>query len=188
MNQTVAIWLMATMWLVACGCGSRKPVPGATCHTFEDCGAPGDAVCIDGRCRVFDNQAGHGNAVVALSFHRDLHEVAASGVVRFIHHRTASGSGLRCEDILQGTVNLASAEINPLHAQPKYLVFHWTGGDGFFPDNLVQFIRPAEDVLAVAEGFELLNREGDLTAIGCTEGQTIVKGQDVELVIQLVAP
>lgn len=145
-------------------------------------------MCVDGRCHVFDGQTGHGGAVVDLSFQRELGDAAASGTIRFLYHRTASGDLLCCEDIMRGAVNLASSELNPLHSQPKYLVFHWTGGDGFFPNNLVQFIRPAEEVLAVAEGYELLDLQGDRTAVGCTGGQTIARDQNVDLVIQLVAP
>jgi len=70
---------------------------------------------------------------------------------------------------------------------PRYYELHWEGGGTYFR-TYVELIRPAESIVAVAEGYEYLHGEGDLTALGCKDQETIIKDQDVEFVIQLNAP
>ena len=170
------------------GCSSPGSGSGEPCDLPVDCGPAGDAACVDGECLTYDESSGHGGAVVDLSFGRDLHSIAASGYVWFLLRETANGSLKSCRDFLDGSTTPRDLTVNPLQENPKYLVFHWDTGGTFFPNNLVQFIRPARGVIAVAEGFQFLHGEGDLTSIGCTDGIEIVKDQNAELVIPIDVP
>jgi hypothetical protein len=80
---------------------------------------------------------------------------------------------------------------------PRNLRLHWQSGGTFFPDNLIQFIRPAESIVFAVEAYEDILGEGDITAVGCYDGEeveeewvpiSISKDQTVEFVIQLNAP
>jgi len=180
-------WTLILVLLVA-GCTSENPVPGEPCDAAETCGPIGDASCIGGYCHIYDESSGYGGAIVSLSFNRDMYEAAASTYIYFLLDRLADGSSLDCQRILSQEVDPASPQINSLVANPKYLILHWTSGGTFFPNNLIQFIRPAGSIVAVAQGYEYLNGEGDLTALGCNDEQTITRDQNVEFVIQLNAP
>lgn len=181
-------WASVILAVLAAGCGTENPVPGEPCDVAESCGPVGDAICVDGSCHIYDNDAGHGGAIVALSFNRDMYEMAASTYVHFLFNRMADGTTLDCDRILSREVEPSAATVNSLVVNPKYLILHWESGGTFFPNNLIQFIRPAESIVAVAEGYEFLNGEGSLTALGCKDEETIVKGQNVEFVIQLNPP
>ena len=81
-----------------------------------------------------------------------------------------------------------SPEINHLRTDPRLLVFHWEGGKTYFPNNLVQFIRPAQNALVVAVGYEGSSAQGDVEAIGCLPDVDIIRDQEIEITVQLVAP
>ena len=181
-------WASVMLLVLAAGCGSENPVPGESCDIAETCGPVGDAMCVDGYCHIYDDNSGYGGAIVALSFDRDMYEAAASTHVYFLFNRMADGSTLNCDRILSREVDPSSTSANSLVTNPKYLILHWQSGGTFFPNNLIQFIRPAESIVAVAEGYEFLNGEGDLTALGCKDQETISKDQNVEFVIQLNVP
>jgi hypothetical protein len=180
-------WTLIILLSLA-GCTSENPVPGEPCDAAETCGPAGDAACIDGYCHIYDGNTGYGGAIVNLSFNRDMYEAAACTYIHFLLDRMADGSTLTCQRILSQEVDPASPEANSLVMNPKYLILHWASGGTFFPDNLIQFIRPSGSLVAVAQGYEYINGEGDLTALGCNDEETILKDQNVEFVIQLNAP
>jgi len=159
-------------------------VPGQPCGTALDCASVADGACIEGSCLVFSEAQGFGSAVVDLSFAREIPKVPSSGQVWFIDSRRATGVPVDCDDILNGSVALDDQALNPLMVEPKYLVFNCCGT--FFPNNLIQFIRPSESALAIALGYERLGAQGDLTTMGCSKGIRIVKDQALQdLVISL---
>lgn len=134
---------------------------------------------------------------MALSFHRDLYDIAASVNIYMLHNVTPDGGTLDCSRILSREIDPSSSAVNSLVVNPRYLMLHWQSGGTFFPDNLVQFIRPAESIVAVVEAYEFINAEGDLTALGCVEEYkpdqetipiSILKDQTIEFVIQLNLP
>ncbi|MFN2164728.1 MAG: hypothetical protein ACK2U9_00525 [Anaerolineae bacterium] len=186
--MTGAIPIPVLVVLLAGGCGSEKPIQGEPCAVATDCGNVGDAVCQAGQCLVFDEASGYGSAKVALSFGRDMYQVAASGYVHFFHPQMTDGRTLACEDILGGQLGVDDPLLNRLTSRPKYLVFNWAHGGTFFPDNLIQFIRPAEGGVAVAEGYSQLEGQGPRTALGCKAEQTIQREETAEFSIQLTAP
>jgi len=177
----ISIWIL----VVAAGCGSQKPIEGEPCTLATDCGPVGDALCQTGLCRVFDEASGYGTAKVDLSFGRDMYQVAASGYVHFFQEQLPDGQILTCDRILSGQQDLTAAELNRLTVQARYLVFNWAHGGTFFPDNLIQFIRPSAGVLAVAEGYAQLEGQGPRTALGCKADQEIVLEQMAEFSISL---
>jgi hypothetical protein len=185
MGRWAFIWAMA----LAAGCASENPVPGEPCDIAETCGPTGDAICLGGYCRIFDENSGYGQAIVNLSFDRDMpYQVAASVNIYLLHNIMADGSTLDCDRILSREVIPGVDTVNSLIVNPRYLELHWTAGGTFFPNNLIQFIRPADSMVAVTEGYQFLQGEGDLTALGCNDEETIIKDQDVEFTIQLNAP
>lgn len=168
------------------GCGGGGSVAGQPCQSALDCAPAADAACIDGSCLVFSDTQGYGSAVVDLSFARDIPAVPSSGKVWFIDTRRAAGAAIGCADIMNGSVVIDDQQLNPLTSQPKYLVFNCCGT--YFPDNLIQFVRPSNSVLAIAQGYERLEAQGAVLAKGCTEGITITKDQTLsDLVISLEA-
>jgi len=168
------------------GCGGGGSVPGQPCARALDCAPVADGECIEGNCLVFSEAQGFGSAVVDLSFARDIPQVPASGQVWFIDSRRATSGSIGCNDILSGSIALDDQDLNPLTSAPKYLVFNCCGT--FFPNNLIQFIRPSESVMAIALGYERLDAQGKLTTRGCTEGIVISKDQTLQdLVISLEA-
>ena len=180
-------WTLVILLSLA-GCASENPVPGEPCDAAETCGPAGDATCVDGYCHIYDDNSGYGGAIVSLSFNRDMYQAAASTYIHFLLDRMADGSTLNCQRILSLEVDPASPQVNSLVVNPKYLILHWASGGTFFPDNLIQFIRPTDSLVAAAQGYEFLNGAGDLTALGCNDEETINRDQNVEFVIQLNAP
>ena len=187
-NRTIMGRWTIVILLSLTGCASENPVLGEPCDIAETCGPMGDAACVDGYCHIYDENSGYGGAIVSLSFNRDMYEAAASTYIYFLLDRMADGGTLDCQRILNQQVDPASPDVNSLVMNPKYLILHWTSGGTFFPNNLIQFIRPAGPMVAVAQGWEFLNGEGDLTALGCNDQETIIKDQNVEFVIQLNPP
>ncbi len=184
----LALWLaLAMACSLGCGGGSQ-PAEGEPCDLPADCGRLGDALCVDGHCRVFDEASGHGSAKVDLSFGRDMYQAAASGQVHFLAAGLPGGGELACADLLADPDRLVDPALNRLRSQTKYLVFNWSHGGTFFPDNLIQFIRPAESVLVLAEGFSKLDCQGQRTALGCTEAAVIRADETTELTVALTAP
>jgi len=161
---------------------------GSQCTLPTDCGARGEAVCVSGECTNFNTGTGYGNAVVNLSFHRDLYLSALSGHIYFFLDETSDGRTIDCDAILSGEIDFGSAEINHLRTDPRLLVFHWEGGKTYFPNNLVQFIRPAQDALVVEVGYESSSAQGDVEAIGCLPDVDIIRDQEIEITVQLNAP
>lgn len=188
MRRTGTIPILTMAALLVAGCGSPKPIEGEPCGIAADCGNVGDALCQAGQCMVYDEASGYGSAKVALSFGRDMYQVAASGYVYFFHPQLPDGQSLTCDDILEGRLDLDDPALNHLTSRPKYLVFNWAHGGTYFPDNLIQFIRPAEGVVAVAEGTSQLDGQGPRTALGCKAEQTIQREEMAEFSIQLAAP
>ena len=180
--------LLAVLVTAWAGCSNPGSAEGVECSFARDCGEVGDAVCVGGNCLIFDDTSGYGGAVVDLSFHRDLYSIAKSGYIWFVLGETAGGTVMSCSDLLDGNRDLRENGINPLQVNPKYLIFHWDMGGTFFPNNLVQFIRPATGVVAVAEGYQNLEGEGALTAFGCQDGIDIVRDQNANVVIPLDVP
>ena len=191
-------WASVTLIIFAAGCGSENPVPGEECDVAETCGPIGDAICLGGYCRIFDENSGYGQAIVNMSFDRDMpYQVAASVNIYLLHNTMPDGSTLDCGRILSREVIPSAGNANSLIMNPRYLVLHWTAGGTFFPNNLIQFIRPDENIVAVVEGYEYERGEGDLTALGCVEEYkpeeeiipiALSKDQTVEFTIQLNAP
>ncbi len=163
-------WLVLLM--MGSACGSEPEIPSTECDQAADCGDEGWSLCVSGACHVFDLSTGYASATVNLSFPRE--RIAYSGYIHFILGTMPDGGVTTCDDVLQGRTDVNGQGVNPLLLNPetgargKYLVFHWTGGT-FFPNNLVQFIRPGEPVLAVAMGYSQGEGEGVLTCIGCSE-------------------
>lgn len=187
-KASLAPWLaLATACSLGCGGGSQ-PAAGEPCDLPADCGQRGDALCIDGRCRVFDETIGYGSAKLDLSFGRDMYQAAASGQVHFLAAGLPAGGALACADLQADPDRLTDPALNQLRSQAKYLVFNWSHGGTFFPDNLIQFIRPAEGVLVVAEGFSKLDCQGQRTALGCTAAEVIRADETTELTVALATP
>jgi len=110
-----------------------------------------------------------------------------SAYVYFLLPELVDGQALSCADITSGRVKASSPAINPLLAEPAYLVFNGTGT--FFPNNLIQLIRPSSLALVVAEGFERLYGEGTFLAIGCSEQIVVQNDQTTQgVVVQLDTP
>ncbi|MBN2498700.1 MAG: hypothetical protein JXR96_29180 [Deltaproteobacteria bacterium] len=170
-----ALFCLTAVLLAACG-SETLPVEGLPCSSADDCGQKGLAMCVGGECTVFDESSGFGSATVNLSFYRE--RAGTSGHIYFILGKTADGHQLGCEEITSGEIDLQVETVNHLRTEPKYLLFHWTGGT-FFPDNLIQFIRPATGAMAIAEAYSQPNCEGVLTAIGCTDE---IHGQPIDIV------
>jgi hypothetical protein len=193
-------WCSVLLVVVAAGCGTENPVPGEPCDIAETCGPIGDAICVGGYCRIFDENSGYGQAIVNLSFDRDMpYQVAASVYLYILHNQMADGSQLTCGRILSREVLPAAEKTNSLIVNPKYLVLHWQAGGTYFPDNLIQYIRPSGSIIAVAEGYERERGEGDLTALGCADEYkpeseeelvpiALYKDQSVEFTVKLNAP
>jgi hypothetical protein len=137
---------------------------------------------------VFDEVLGYGSVKLDLSFGRDMYQSAASGQVHFLAAGLPDGAALACADLQADPDRLADPALNRLRSQSKYLVFNWSHGGTFFPDNLVQFIRPADSVLVLAEGFSKLDCQGQRTALGCTEAVVIRADETTELTVALTAP
>jgi hypothetical protein len=186
-------------WVAGADCaGTARPVCidvnqpaaciGSQCALPSDCGARGEAVCLSGECTSFNAGTGYGNAVVNLSFDRDLYQSSQSGYLFFFINETSDGRTIACDAILSGQVDFNSAEINHLRTDPRLLAFHWEGGKTYFPNNLVQFIRPAQNALVVAVGYEASSGQGDVEAIGCLEDVDIVRDVEIEVTVQLDAP
>lgn len=161
---------------------------GSQCTLPSDCGARGEAVCVYGECTSFNAGTGYGSAVVNLSFHRDLYMSSQSGHLFFFLTETSDGRTITCEDILSGEVDFTSTAINHLRTDPRLLAFHWEGGKTYFPNNLVQFIRPAQDALVVGVGYEGSGGVGDIEALGCEPDVDIIRDVEIEATVQLNAP
>jgi hypothetical protein len=142
---------------------------------------------VGGVCQLFDDQSGFGSVKVNLSFPSELYQGAASGYIRVFHRESTDGSQLSCTGISGGTLDLQESNLNLLQIEPKYLEFHWSSGGTFFPNNLVQLIRPASDALLVADAYLGRNGEGGRTALGCQEGLAIAKDQVSEATVNLLA-
>ena len=182
-------WASVMLIIFAAGCGSENPVPGEQCDVAETCGPAGDAICLGGFCRIFDGNSGYGQAIVNMSFDRDMpYQVAASVNIYLLHNTMSDGSILDCDRILSREVIPSANSANSLIVNPRYLELHWTAGGTYFPNNLIQFIRPADSIVAVTEGYQFLKGEGSLTALGCNDEETISKDQIVEFTIQLNPP
>ena len=189
---------MLIVALVVAGCGGDTTTPtdastdaGADaggeklapeCVYPDECGAPGDAICVDEICRDMTPD-GHGSAIVAVSFDRDIPEVSKTGLIYFISSQAPNGSTLTCADVAAG-VDPAGRDINLLQTNPKMVVFNCCGS--FYPNILIQFIRPANDVLVVIEGYDGID---NLNVIGCTDKINIVVDETVEnIIISVDAP
>ena len=162
-------------------CGANSSVPYQPCTYAEECALVGDAVCINEACQIFSDLDGYGRAIINISFDYDIPPsgISKSGYVRFIHKQQADGRILGCADIIAGNVDLDDSTINTLQASPKYLVFNCCGS--FFPDILIQLIRPTNDVIAVVQGYDALNGGGNLNAIGCLDQDlNIITEQTIE--------
>ena len=161
---------------------------GSQCTLPSDCGSRGEAVCVSGECTSFNAGTGYGSAVVNISFHRDLYLSSQSGHLFFFMTETSDGRLLTCDDFLSGAVDFNSTAINHLRTDPRLLAFHWEGGKTYFPNNLVQFIRPAQDVLVVGVGYEGSSAQGAIEALGCKADVDIIRDVEIETTVQLNAP
>jgi hypothetical protein len=117
-----------------------------------------------------------------------MYQAAASGYVHVLWGALSDGGPVRCADILSGGLALEDPRLNPMHAAPKYLVFNWTGGGTFFPNNLLQLLQPGSDLVFAAEGFAQLQGGGARTAIGCSEGIALIGDQVSDVTISLARP
>jgi hypothetical protein len=182
MRYFATIYLVALVSLFSLtSCGANSSVPHQPCTYAEECAPVGDAVCLNEACQIFSDLDGYGRAIINISFDRDipLSNISKSGYVRFIHKQQADGRFLGCADIIAGNVDLDDRTINTLQASPKYLVFN--AGGSFFPNILIQLIRPANDIIAVVQGYEALNGGGNLNAIGCLDQNlNIITEQTIE--------
>ena len=162
-------------------CGANSSVPHQPCNYAEECAPVGDAICFNEACQIFSDLDGYGNIVINISFDIDIpqSDISKSGYVRFIHKQQADGRILGCADIIAGNVDLDDRTINTLQYSPKYLVFNCCGS--FYPDILIQLIRPANDVIAVVQGYEYMDGGGNLNAIGCLDQDlNIIANQTID--------
>jgi len=180
---------LAALALALCAqaCGPAEEL-GPPCQHARDCGASGEAMCIELHCVFFDPGASLASASVDLSFGRDMYQAAASGYVHVLWGDLSDGAPVLCEDILAGALALDDPRLNPMHASPKYLVFNWTSGATFFPDNLVQLLHPGPDLIVAAEGFAQLQGGGTRTAVGCSAGTWLTVNQVADVTVALVRP
>jgi hypothetical protein len=185
-------------WTLEAACEPPRPVCvdtrepaaciGDDCALPADCGARGDAVCLTGFCTRYDASTGYGSAVVDLSFARELYASSPSGKLYFLLPETSHGRIRTCADILSGAVPPGDITHNFLRSSPRLLIFHWEDNQTYFPNNLVQFIRPAESVLLVAAGYQGANGHGALMAIGCVGDLDIIRDHQIEVTVPLIAP
>ncbi len=182
----IACASLLVAWLAA-GCGAEE-FRGAPCQVLADCGPAGEARCLALRCVPFDPTVGLASARVDLSFQRDMAYAAASGYVHVLWGALSDGSPLDCAEILSGALTLADPRLNPMQAAPKYLVFNWTGGGTFFPDNLVQLLHPGAGLVVAAEGYSQLQGQGVRTALGCSQGIDLASDQVTDVSVSLVRP
>ena len=169
-------------------CGASEDVNKDSCSSQADCGGPGQGLCLDGECLRFDDDTGYAKAVMALSFGRDMYQSAASSYIYFFDGKMSDGGSLSCEDLLDSQILVDSEKLNQLTAEPKYLVFNWSLGGTFFPNNLVQFIRPSEDAVVFVDCFSQLNGKGVRTALGCKDGIGFHVEQTSEFTVQISSP
>ncbi|NMB74699.1 MAG: hypothetical protein GYA21_06165 [Myxococcales bacterium] len=175
--------LAGAVLAVAAGCGGSSP----ECGHFSDCGPVGDAVCAGGRCQVFGEADGFGSVKANLSFGRDMERIALSARMWVLLDRTVSGAKLSCAG-LGSAFDPAAPENNPLQYEPKYIEFVWQAGGTYFPNLLVQLVRPADRAVFFVEGFSRLQAEGTRTAWGCQDGLSIVKDTVVDSTVTMSRP
>ncbi len=175
--------LAAALVVTGASCGGSSP----ECGHFSDCGAVGDAVCAGGRCRVFGEADGFGSVKANLSFGRDMDRIALSARMWVLLDRTVDGQVLSCAG-LHSAFDPAAPENNPLQYGPKYIEFVWQAGGTYFPNLLVQLVRPADRAVFFVEGFSRLLAEGTRTAWGCQDGFSIAKDTVVDLTVTMLRP
>ncbi len=175
-------------WALLQGCGATSDSSKDPCAEQADCGGPGEGLCLDGECLRFDESTGYCKAIMALSFGRDMYQSAASCNIYFFHYRSPDNDTISCEKLLASDMLKHPEELNQLTAEPKYLVFNWSYGGTYFPDNLVQFIRPSQSAVVLVEAFSQLNAQGVKTAEGCVEGINFRGEQTSEFTVQLTPP
>ncbi|MBN2497141.1 MAG: hypothetical protein JXR96_21290 [Deltaproteobacteria bacterium] len=167
--------------------GSPARCIGDECGTYGDCGARGDAVCTAGRCQLFGPDSGYGSALVDLSFDSQLYDCCPSGLIYFFLSGSADGRPLGCADLLGGAFSGEETFLNPLRPDPRVIAFRWENGGTYFRDFLIQFIRPAADVLVVATGLSRSGGQGEIRALGCLEGVSLQADQSVAITISMGA-
>jgi hypothetical protein len=182
-------FMVGMMMFGAClGCQQSDGGSGEPCANLQDCGIAGEVLCLDQHCQEFDTLAGYGSAVIAISFPQNLYNGASSGRIYLLHPELSTGAPLGCEEIQDATVLPEDLAQNPLTANPKYVVFDWSSGGTFFPDILVAFVRPSAQVVVVVQAFALLNAEGSVRALGCTDSDlTISKDQATSATVSMTA-
>lgn len=187
MYLRMMLFVSAAFWSIACGKGddSNEKDP---CSLQADCGGAGEGLCVDEQCIRFSENTAYAKAVMDLSFGRDMYESAASANVYFIHAEAPDGKVLSCSDLLTMDIKGDSAQLNQLTAEPKYMVFNWSHGGTFFPDNLVQLIRPSERALVLVEGYTQLMAKGVISAVGCVDKVVFRAEQTSEFTVQISAP
>jgi hypothetical protein len=184
MSAALAIGL-----LLGSGCGGA----GTECTHYTDCGPVGDAVCAGGRCTVFSEFDGFGSIKANLSFGRDMYQIAASARMWVLLGTTVDGRRLTCAEI-DGAFDPNGPGLNPLQYGPKYIEFVWQSGGTYFPNLLIQLVRPAAPAVFFVEGFSRLQAEGTRTVWGCYDKEnpdrpfSVRKDEVVELTVTMVRP
>lgn len=186
--MVLLVWTLSSAVALSLACGPVQDSNMDACSSQADCGGPGSGICVSEECIRFGENTGYAKALIALSFGRDMYQSAASGYLYFLHDKLADGSSLTCEQLLSSEKDVISEEMNRLTVEPKYLVFNWSHGGTYFPNNLVQFIRPSASALVFVEGFSQLNGQGTKTSVGCTDGIVFRTEQTSELTVQIKVP
>jgi len=177
---TATVLLVGGLAPVGCGqAGSAQ-----SCSQAGQCAPAGDALCVGGSCLLFAPDE-YTSVVLNISFPRDMSPVPASGRIFVLDRRRADGGEVLCQELLDGSQSLDDPGLNTLLAQPRYLVFNCCGT--YFPNNLVQFIRPVPRALLVGEGFSQQQAQGQRLAAGCLEQLSLSAGQQQELTLPMQA-
>lgn len=166
--------------LVAAGCepaGTAQP-----CSSAGQCAPAGDALCLDGNCLLFASEE-YSSLVVNISFPRDMTPLPVSGRIFLFDRRRADGAEVSCQQLLNASQLPDDPALNTLLAQPRYLVFNCCGT--YFPNNLVQFIRPVSQALLLGEGFSQQQAQGRRLAAGCLDQLSLSPGEQQELTLPM---
>ena len=170
----------AIFFLIAClfaACGQ-----GRECTSVADCTDGQNGICISGACRYYPDDL-LASIVVDISFPRQMTVVPASGKIWLFHSIAADGSTFDCEQAASATDTAGRPELNPLLAEPRYLVFNCCGT--FYPDNLVQFVQPASSAVMLGEAYATRDAQGQRIAFGCVEELAIEPSSRLEATLSM---
>jgi hypothetical protein len=169
------LWLILLCLFGVGACGAEPQ-----CQRAADCANAGDGLCLGGRCLTFGPDE-FAAAVVDVSFPRDMVNIPKSGLIYFLHARTADGQLLDCARLEADPGLVGQTWVNHLLVEPRRLSFNCCGN--FFPDNLVQRIRPADNAIMLGLAFPTTEPAGNFNAFGCVEGLVFSTAQQPDLLL-----